>query len=336
MTAAARFPRIRRALIAAAIALVATHAMLALLCWISLPTLVRWGAAGIVAGTGIGALMRRGTRLPLRPVAIASILVVEVAFLFKSPAAACWKLPQENGPTARIAGNEITIENFRYAKHRNPDEVAADVEWLTKTVDVSQIESVELVIQNFAAWEGLAHAMVTFRQSSGEHIAFSVEARIPAGRGYHPLPGLFKAFQLIVIIGDERDLLWKRLIDPAPRRMVIFPVDVTREQAQDYFVSLVRRADALTRHPEFYDTLRANCMTTLVATAPDLDRRISALDYRLAVPGYSDELFRELGLIHFEGSRDETHRRYSVPAEILPPDECPDPASWSRQLRTKG
>ena len=310
------------------------HAVCAVYYWHPLSQGMRTGAACLLLASFVSALAFGIWKPSVKWIAFGLWIAVETAFFLKTPSAGEWNPLQERSPIVELDGHVATIENYRLASYGKSAEVE-QVGWMTKTVDIGQIESVELVIQVFSDWEGLAHAMATFRLSTGEHIAFSVEARVPRNSDYHPVAGSFKFCQLVIIIGDERDVLWKRIAAPQPRRMLIYPLEATKEQTQAYFRSLVLRADDLTRNPHFYQTLRSNCLTTLVDQAPNLKKRIKPFDYRLFVPGLSDELFRELGLIEFDGTREELHERYSIPEKVRMPEEVPDAASWSRQLRTR-
>jgi hypothetical protein len=77
----------------------------------------------------------------------------------------------------------------------------------------------------------------------------------------------------------------------------MFPVAATAEKMRELFVDMLETANALCEEPEYYNTLTDNCTSRLRdhvnAIAPD---RIPA-SWKIALPGYSDELMEGLGLL---------------------------------------
>ena len=83
----------------------------------------------------------------------------------------------------------------------------------------------------------------------------------------------------------------------------------TPEQARELFVDVMHRVDKLTRSPEFYDTLTNNCTTNIRNHVNHLKPDEVPYDYRVLLPGLSDELAYDLGLIEHHGSYAETRLR---------------------------
>jgi hypothetical protein len=67
--------------------------------------------------------------------------------------------------------------------------------------------------------------------------------------------------------------------------------------------------NTLFAEPEFYDTVLNNCTTNLVRHVNQLRPGRVPYDLRIALPGFSDQLAYELGLIRRYGSFEETKRR---------------------------
>ena len=70
----------------------------------------------------------------------------------------------------------------------------------------------------------------------------------------------------------------------------------------------MRRVDKLSKEPEFYDTLTNNCTTNIRSHINHLNPGRIPYDYRVLLPGYSDELAYDLGLIKHEGSYQDDAR----------------------------
>jgi hypothetical protein len=65
------------------------------------------------------------------------------------------------------------------------------------------------------------------------------------------------------VIGDERDLV-KLRTNYRRDRVYLYPIRTTRERKVTMFLSMLRRANLLRAHPEFYNTLTNTCTTNLV------------------------------------------------------------------------
>jgi len=63
------------------------------------------------------------------------------------------------------------------------------------------------------------------------------------------------------------------------------------------FTDMLKRANQLREHPEFYDTLSNNCTTNIVEHINKIAPGRVPYDYRVLLPGYADELGYELGLL---------------------------------------
>ena len=53
----------------------------------------------------------------------------------------------------------------------------------------------------------MAHTLVSFGFDDGQYLAVSVEARRQDWQSYSPLWGLFRSYELMFVLGDERDLV---------------------------------------------------------------------------------------------------------------------------------
>ena len=68
----------------------------------------------------------------------------------------------------------------------------------------------------------------------------------------------------------------------------------------------------LRAQPEFYNTLANNCTTNIAKHIPELVPGRVPYDYRVLMPGYSDRLAYDLGLLATPYSFEETRRAARV------------------------
>jgi hypothetical protein len=103
---------------------------------------------------------------------------------------------------------------------------------------------------------------VSFGFSDSQYVAISVEARREPGETYGPLTGMFKQFELIYVVGDERDLIGSRAVH-GDYDVYLYPIRTTRERIRTLFLEMLARSNALATKPEFYNTLTNNCTSNV-------------------------------------------------------------------------
>ena len=124
----------------------------------------------------------------------------------------------------------------------------------------------------------------------------SVEVRKEKGQQYSMKRALVHPYELMYVVGDERDLIQLRtnhwLEDVYVYRAKASPEDVRR-----LFVDVMQRANHLVDNPEFYKLLTNNCTTNIRRHVNDVSPGKIPYTYQVLLPGYSDKLAYELGLI---------------------------------------
>ena len=201
-------------------------------------------------------------------------------------------------PLARFDGRRVHVMNVR-----NFDYTATDKwtpRWELRTYDLDQLRSVWFIVEPFSSIRGPAHTFVSFGFGDGDsahYVGISVEVRKEKGEHYHPVPALFRHFELMYVVGDERDLV--RLRSNFRRDSVfLYRVNTTPERARELFVSMLERANALRQQPEFYNTITNTCTTNIVRHVDTLvPGRVPRWSYKVLAPAYADELAYDLGLI---------------------------------------
>jgi hypothetical protein len=230
-------------------------------------------------------------------------------------------------PQAHFEGDLVTIADLRYTKYRSVDDY--QVEWCRRQYDLSQLQTVEFVVEPFASLRGLAHTFLTFGFADGRHVAISVEIRKEQGESYSPLRGLFRNYELMYVVGDERDLIGLRS-SKRGHSIYLYPIKATPAQVRTLFVAMLERANRLAEQPEFYNTLVNTCTTNIVWHFEDLTGEDLPVDVRVLLPGYSDSLASDLGLIDCDGTLEQVRRKVKITDVPSPGD---DERSWSRQIR---
>ena len=195
---------------------------------------------------------------------------------------------------AEFDGPMVTVHNIRNCDYRTADDYT--VAYYDKTYDLDELESVDFIVVPFLASPGLAHVMMSFGFEEDDYLGLSVEIRREKGEKYFPLNGVLRQFELIYVIGDERDLI-KQCTDVYLNGVYVYRSQITREEARALFVDVMHRANELTEKPEFYNTFTNNCTTNIVAHINHLGTRKLPYNHQVIFPGKFDELLYDQGLI---------------------------------------
>jgi Domain of unknown function (DUF4105) len=146
-------------------------------------------------------------------------------------------------------------------------------------------------------WMGdaIAHIMVSFG-FAGDHVAFSIETRKEKGEAYSSVAGFFKRYELIYVVGDERDLIRVRSNYRRPEELVyLYRTRMNHDNARRLFLEYVHRINQLKERPAFYNTLTTNCTTDVWSLARALSATQVPLDWRVLLSGYFPEYAYDLG-----------------------------------------
>lgn len=217
-----------------------------------------------------------------------------------------WTPNHSRLPWAEFDGDRVRIHNIRNTRYLTETDYV--LQHYDAEYDVRELESVDFLMTPFKEAPALAHTMLSFGFKDGRRVVVSAEARLEEGEIYHPVPGALRQYELFYVIGDERDLL--------PLRTQIRDVDVyayrstaPAARVQRLFRDVMNRVNYLERHPEFYDTINNNCTSNIVRHINNVAPDRLPLDIRVLLPGYSDELAYELGLIERHGDFAQTKQR---------------------------
>ncbi|MFH1922308.1 MAG: DUF4105 domain-containing protein [Planctomycetota bacterium] len=205
-----------------------------------------------------------------------------------------WSPDMARLASAEFNGDRVTVGNIRNCDYRTADDYTVD--YYDKTFDLAKLESVDFIVVPFLASPGLAHVMMSFGFQGDDYLGLSVEIRREKGEKYFPLNGILRQFELIYVIGDERDLI-KQCTDVYLNGVYVYRSRLTPEEARALFVDVMRRTNQLARQPEFYNTFTNNCTTNIVRHVNRLGTRKLPYNHQVFFPGHFDELLHNRGLL---------------------------------------
>jgi hypothetical protein len=230
-------------------------------------------------------------------------------------------------PHATIVGDLVTLHDIRNFDYRTETEFTPA--YYDRTFDLRRLDAVDLVT---SYWMGpaIAHVFLSFGFGD-DHVAVSIEARKERSEGYSSVQGFFKRYELIYVVGDERDLIRVRTNyrrDP-PEDVYLYRVRSPADNARRLFLEYVRAINALRDEPRFYDTLATNCTTTIL-----LHTRVNPghlpLSWKVLLSGHAAEYVWEQGRLDTSLPFEELERRSRINDAARAADRAPD---FSRRIR---
>ena len=276
-------------------------------------------------------MLRRVLRLALFAVLLLTAGVL--AFLLFGPEPSNdrdWTPDQARLPWAELAGRRVEVHNVRNARYRSAEDY--DVALEDRSYDLDRLRSAWFVVEPFESqdWEGPAHTLMSFGFAGGDYVAISVEIRKEKREEFSPWKGLLRQYEVMYVVGDERDLIQLRTNhrrDP----VYLYPVRAPRERIEQMFVSMLRRANHLRQEPEHYNTLTNTCTTNIVRHVNELVPGRVSWSYKVLLPGYSDELAYELGLIDTQLPFSAAKHHFRIDDDALRAAGRDDFSRWIRQ-----
>ena len=188
---------------------------------------------------------------------------------------------------ADIQGDEVTLHNVRNCDYRTNTDYTPH--WETRTVRLSQITGIDLAIDYWGSpW--IAHPIASFQFADAPPLCFSIEIRKKLGQTYSTIGGLYRRFELIYIVADERDVIRLRT-NYRNEDIYLYRTTVSPAQARERFLEYIHSLNALRNKPRWYNAITTNC-TTSIRTQHPANERVP-WDWRILLNGKGDELLYE-------------------------------------------
>lgn len=246
--------------------------------------------AAVAIGTGLWRCQSPRSRL----IALPLLLFVGIGGIYLGTAPRNdrkWGIDDARTPSAEIAGDVATIHNFRNFDWTS--KTTANERWEDRSVHLSNLRGVDFIQVYWEGWDNICHTMLSFDFGPEGYVCASVDARIEQGKSYSPVAGAFRAYELLYVFGDERDVVRLRT-NFRKNDLYIYRLNVTPERTRELFVGYLKRANELRDHPAWYNSLTTNCTTTIRYHAQLLGIE-NPWNWEILANGHLDSFFYERG-----------------------------------------
>ena len=239
-----------------------------------------------------------------------------------------WKTEVAVLPYISFDGEQLTVHGIRNFHYRSETDFTPA--YYDRTFDLRELESADL-IASYWAGPDIAHIFLSFGFGSDEHLAISIERRDERDEGYSAIKGLFRQYELIYVVADERDVIRVRTnvrSDP-PEDVYLYRLHGSIENARRLLLGYLREINDLHERPEFYNTLTTNCTGNIWLHARVNPGRVP-YSWKILLSGHVPEYLHEHGRLDTRLAFSELKRRSQINAAARAAD---DAADFSRRIR---
>ncbi|HEY6412065.1 MAG TPA: DUF4105 domain-containing protein [Edaphobacter sp.] len=228
-------------------------------------------------------------------------------------------------PRAAVDGDRVRITNVRNFEYRTTDDFT--VQYEDREVLISHLTGVDFFVSYWMPGP-VAHTFLSFKFDNAPPLSISIEARPEVGEGFSPVASLFKKFELIYVVGDERDLVRVRT-NFRHEEVFLYPLDISPESARALFLIYIERINELADHAEFYNLLNSSCTINIVRYANAVGKPTS-FDFRYILNGLVDRYLYCKGFFDTTLPFEELRRRSRINDAAQAAGDSPD---FSQQIR---
>lgn len=237
-----------------------------------------------------------------------------IFILFKTPSLdRNWNLDQKILPEMSFSGNIVSIKNIRNFTYKTTDDYK--VNYYDKDYDLDKIESLYYIIEPFSNFDWPAHTMMSFGFSNGDYVTISGEIRKEVWESFSAFKWLMREYELVYMIWDENDLV-KLRANYRKDEVIMYPIKTDKENIKNIFISMLEKADSLTKNPEFYNTIANNCTTSILKHANQIRQNTNKSKIWWSIytflPSRSDSVIYDLWLIDTSLSLVEAREYYKI------------------------
>jgi hypothetical protein len=211
-------------------------------------------------------------------------------------------------PKAVINGDHVLLTGYRNFTYRSRYDF--DTHYEEREIDIAHVVSIDLFVSYWKIGP-VAHTFVSFDFDDGSPpVCISIEARPEIGEAFSPLPSMFKQFELIYIVGDERDIVRVRT-NYRNEDVFLYHIRATPEAVRRLFRIYLERVNELANRAEWYHLLSNNCTLNILRYARAAGLQHSRFDHRFLLNGLIDRFIYGAGVVDtnlgFEELRRQSH-----------------------------
>jgi hypothetical protein len=228
-------------------------------------------------------------------------------------------------PRAVIDGDRVRITGVRNFDYRTRNDFT--VRYEEREVLLSHLTGVDFYVSYWS--EGLVgHTFLSFIFDNAPPLSISIETRPEVGEGFNPIASLFKQFELIYVVGDERDIVGVRT-NHRLETVYLYRLNASPDKARELLLVYLERINELADRPEFYHLLSNSCTINIIRYLNAAGRK-GRFDIRHLFNGLIDSYLYHSGRVDTTLPFDELRRRSLINEAAQAAADAPD---FSQRIR---
>ncbi len=222
-------------------------------------------------------------------------------------------------PRATIEGDRVRITGVRDFDYRSRNDFT--VRYQEREVQLSHLTGLDFFVSYWS--EGpVGHTFVSFIFDNVPPLSISIETRPEVGEGFDPLASLFKQFELIYVVGNERDLVRVRT-NYRKETVYLYHLNTPVESVRRLLLIYLDRINELADRPEFYHLLTNSCTINIIRYANAAGRN-GSFNFRHLLNGFIDSYLYHSGRVNTALPFEELRRRSLINEVAQAADNAPD------------
>ncbi len=239
-----------------------------------------------------------------------------------------WATPMSVLPRATISNNFVTVYNIRNFDYKTATEYSLD--YYDKTFDLNKLKKLYFIVSYWGTVKKIAHTFLSFEFEGGDFLAISIELRREKGETYDPVKGLFKMYELMYVIADERDVIRLRT-NYTGEHVYLYPLKTPPEESRKLLLDMLVGANKLNTKPEFYNTIFRNCTVSLIHHIANVSENKINFYIEYLLNGFLDWRLYENGVIDTQLPPKEAKQAYFI-SDIA--KKYDDDTDFSKNIRS--
>lgn len=261
------------------------------------------------------------------PVTVAVLFLGVVAWWLSIPPSndRNWRPEVAVMPRAFIDGDRVRLTGVRNFDYRTRNDFT--VRYEEREVQLSHLVALDFFVSYFM--EGpVGHTFVSFIFDNAPPLSISIETRPEVGEGFAPIASMFKQFELIYVVGIERDIVGVRT-NHRREPTYLYRLNTSADDVRRLFQVYLERINELADRPEFYHLLTNSCTINIIRYANAAGRE-GRFDIRHLFNGLIDSYLYRSGRIDTTLPFDELRRRSLINEAAQAADGASD---FSQRIR---
>ncbi len=261
----------------------------------------RWGwclVGGWIAFVGASLLW-------LKPLLYAVLLVTAVFMMFvfwwiaqRPRNDRNWAPDFSRACRIEIEGDKVAVFNVRNLQYRSLTDY--DLRFETRQYRLSDLHAADLLILFWGpSW--MCHPMVIFDFGHDQHLCFSVEVRYRQGQPYDVVRAIYRQYELMYVVSDERDAILRRTKFAENQDCYLYRLQMDKDAVRQLFQEYTDATNRLFDSPKWYNAVTDNCTTSILKQRTE---KVD-LDVRMFFNGSLDRLMYERGRLDTQLPFDE-------------------------------